>query len=809
MLALRRLVVIAFIPLMVCVFLYFEEKKEKYNKYSKLHKQLFFGLLFGVFAIMSTEYGVPYYGAIINVRDSCAIMAGLFFGPFSGIVAGLIGGMERWFSVYWSGGFFTRSACAVSTILSGFIAAYLRKDIFEEKVPHWSLALFSTAFCLSIHMLMIFITNTDYLRYALDYVKACAVPMILVNSITVALAAMFVGRIEKDISEVRLIPTVSSQYQRGLIAVVIVCFFMTTGITFYIEQQVSKSDYFDIIGMTIYETYIEAADVVNERILNTAKEVAEDYYVDLKQMDIEWLANYYGVREIMILDKEGVVINSNAEECIGYDFKSASSTSQLMMVVNGEIEKVVTDLVEVNFSYKTKRAMGAFNFDGNTVVVTYDENKYDSMIYSQLERSTNNHSVGESGFLIVIDQDDKIVAGNGFEGMTLEELGLEYSKYNPETFRYNKANINGTEYYYIGNEVYEYRFLALIPVMEMDFSRSMSTYLNAFLMMMIFGIQFVATYYITKASIVNNIDEVNDSLGKITNGNLNTVVDVNSAEEFVSLSNGINTTVDSLKLFIKQASERIDAELRTAREIQMSSLPNVFPAFPDLDEFDMFALMDPAKEVGGDFYDFYMVDENTLAFLVADVSGKGIPGALFMMRSKSTIRSFADEGYGPAQIFTESNSRLCAGNDAGMFVTAWMAFLDLRTGELTFANAGHNPPLLRRKDGQFEYLKMPAGFVLAGMNGIKYKQQTITLQPGDELFLYTDGVVEATNLDNELYGEQRLIDCLNANIGVNAEECCELVKIDVDKFYEGAEQFDDITELSFKFIHCKEESKKN
>ena len=171
-------------------------------------------------------------------------------------------------------------------------------------------------------MLMIFITNSGYLRYALDYVKACAVPMIFVNSVTVALAALFVGRIENDVSEVRLIPTVSSQYQRGLIAVVIVCFVFMTGITYFIEQQVSKSDYFDMIGMTIYETYIEAVDVVNDRILNTAKEVAEDYYFDLKQMDIEWLANYYGVREIMVLDQDGVVIDSNSKECVGYDFKS-------------------------------------------------------------------------------------------------------------------------------------------------------------------------------------------------------------------------------------------------------------------------------------------------------------------------------------------------------------------------------------------------------------------------------------------------------------------------------------------------------
>ena len=253
-------------------------------------------------------------------------------------------------------------------------------------------------------------------------------------------------------------------------------------------------------------------------------------------------------------------------------------------------------------------------------------------------------------------------------------------------------------------------------------------------------------------------------------------------------------------------AEKIVTELNLARTIQANSIPNVFPAFPDYaEQFDLYALMDPAKEVGGDFYDFYLIDDDTIAFLVADVSGKGIPGALFMMRSKSTIRSFADEGMNPAEILTEANNRLCDGNDAGMFVTAWMGFLNMKTGELTFANAGHNLPLLRRKDGRFEYMKMPAGFVLAGMKGIKYKLQSITLEPGDELFLYTDGVVEATNPHNELYGDQRLYDCLNANIGKSAENICKIVKDDVDEFYKGAEQFDDITEMSFKFTSYRTE----
>jgi hypothetical protein len=509
----------------------------------------------------------------------------------------------------------------------------------------------------------------------------------------------------------------------------------------------------------------------------------------------------------MIVDNEGTVTDTNMEGGLGFNLQDDPGTEQLMLVVTGVEDMHATELNEINITYITKRAFAAIRFQDSTVVISYDENKYNSMVYKQLERSTSNRTIGESGFLLVVDQEDRIITDNEFyKGKTLKELGIDFTQYKPESFQYSEVNFDGTDCYYIGDEIFEYRFLAFVPVNEMDFSRSMSTYLNAFLLMLIFGVEFVATYYITKRRIVNNIDKVNDSLGEITSGNLETVVDVKSAEEFISLSNGINSTVDSLKLFIKEANERIDAELKTARAIQMSSLPNVFPAFPDyVEQFDLYALMDPAKEVGGDFYDFYLIDDDTIAFLVADVSGKGIPGALFMMRSKSTIRSFADEGMNPAEILTEANNRLCDGNDAGMFVTAWMGFLNMKTGELTFANAGHNLPLLRRKDGRFEYMKMPAGFVLAGMKGIKYKLQSITLEPGDELFLYTDGVVEATNPHNELYGDQRLYDCLNANIGKSAENICKIVKDDVDEFYKGAEQFDDITEMSFKFTSYRTE----
>lgn len=248
-----------------------------------------------------------------------------------------------------------------------------------------------------------------------------------------------------------------------------------------------------------------------------------------------------------------------------------------------------------------------------------------------------------------------------------------------------------------------------------------------------------------------------------------------------------------------QKTERISTELNLASNIQANMLPNIFPAFPERNDFDIYATMTPAKEVGGDFYDFFMVDDNHLALVMADVSGKGIPAAMFMVIAKTLIKDHAQLGLSPAEVFTRCNNILCEGNEAGLFVTAWMGILDLTSGNLVYANAGHNPPVMMI-DGQTSYLKTNPGFVLAGLEGFKYKEFEMKLSRGDKLFLYTDGATEATNLNDELYGEDRLLDCLsNLPKGTNCSDALHAVRADIDKFVGEAEQFDDLTLLAFDY----------
>ena len=380
--------------------------------------------------------------------------------------------------------------------------------------------------------------------------------------------------------------------------------------------------------------------------------------------------------------------------------------------------------------------------------------------------------------------------------MSPESLSIPMSLQKDSTF---DANVYGEDCYCMYMISEGFYIIAVMPQSEAVLSRNVSVGITTAMEIVVFITLFVLIYILIKKLVVDNIYRINGSLSEITEGNLDVVVDVRSHEEFSSLSDDINSTVDTLKRYIAEAAARIDAELEFAKAIQHSALPSVFPPYPNRTEFDIWACMFTAKEVGGDFYDFYFVNDDTLAFLIADVSGKGIPAAMFMMTSKTLLKSYAEEGLEVNEVFTNANEKLCEGNDAGMFVTAWMGMLNTKTGVVTFANAGHNPPLVKHADGSFEYLKSRAGFVLAGMEGIRYRKNELQLQPGDKIYLYTDGVTEATDANEQLYGEERLLNILNSLEKSGVEEICTKVKVDVDLFVGEAPQFDDITMLCLEY----------
>ena len=247
------------------------------------------------------------------------------------------------------------------------------------------------------------------------------------------------------------------------------------------------------------------------------------------------------------------------------------------------------------------------------------------------------------------------------------------------------------------------------------------------------------------------------------------------------------------------ANERVQTEMSVAARIQRDMLPGTFPPFPDHREFEIYASMDPAKEVGGDFYDFFLVDSRHLGIVIADVSGKGIPAALFMMSAMIIINNYASVGYSPAEVLTRSNEKICQANPQEMFVTVWLGILDLATGVVTATSAGHEYPAIRHAGGDYELLHDRHGFVLGGMEGVRYRDYSFTLEPGSSLFVYTDGVPEATNAEEELYGTDRMTAALNRVKDEKPEAVLTAVRRDVDAFVKEAPQFDDLTMLCLTY----------
>ena len=268
--------------------------------------------------------------------------------------------------------------------------------------------------------------------------------------------------------------------------------------------------------------------------------------------------------------------------------------------------------------------------------------------------------------------------------------------------------------------------------------------------------------------------------------------------EYVQIFNSVRLAAE--KMQSEKEKERIGAELNIATQIQADMLPRIFPAFPDREEFDIYATMTPAKEVGGDFYDFFLIDEDHLGLVMADVSGKGVPAALFMVIAKTLIKNRAQMGGGPAEVLQYVNEQLCEGNDAELFVTVWFAILDVKTGKGLAANAGHEHPVIRRAGGKYELSVYHHSPAVATMEGIRFREHEFELHPGDSLFVYTDGVPEATNAGNELFGTDRMLNALNSEPNVSPEKFLRNVREEIDVFVGGAPQFDDITMLGLHYM---------
>lgn len=685
-----KLIISSILPIMFSVIFYLAEKKTSFRKITYWQKQLIIGVVFGLLAVISTHFGIETEGAVINVRDAAPLSAGLIFGGPAGIIAGLIGGVERFFASFLGIGQSTQLACSFATLSAGFFAALMRKFIFDSKIPSVFYGLLVGITTEVFHMLLIYFTNLLNVYNAFEYIQDCTLPMTLCNGFTVMLSILSVSLLDnKKIRSKNKVKKIEYTFRSRLLICVLIAFLVTSAFSFTVENHLAITETEFLLVLNIYDAQ------------NSIKNKYKDNVTDesISNLALDW--HIGGTGCIIICDKNGIILSDS----------------------DGHTGESLTD---------------------NGIDLNDDSNEEKELFTSKVH--------GKDSFCIYSDEGD----------------------------------------YYI---------IATITEEEALYYRIITMYVTVFIEIIVFTSLFVFIFSLIKKVVVKNIDKINNSLAKITDGNLNETVNVRSNEEFAVLSDDINSTVDTLKRYIKEADERIDKELEFARQIQHSALPSVFPPYPNRTDFDIYAQMHTAKEVGGDFYDFYLLGEDKLAFLIADVSGKGIPAAMFMMTAKTLIKSLVESGIEPSDAFTRANNKLCDNNETGMFVTAWLGIFDLNTGLLKYVNAGHNPPLIKRNGKYFEYLCSKPNFILAGMENIKYKAYEIQLSPGDEIFLYTDGVTEANNTSYELFGEDRLLESLNEKDGLTVKQLCNKVKSDVDSFVGKALQSDDITMLAVK-LNC-------
>ena len=646
-------------------------------------QKILIGVVFGISSIISTHFGVEYEGMIINVRDIGPLAAGLFFSPTAGVVAGLIGGIERYIAgTYFGVGSYTRIACSVSTCLAGFVAMAMKIKMFNRKMLTPFYALFMGAVMEVFHMYVVFITHRNDMRMAFLVVSTCAVPMIIFTAIGMCVCSIllqvFSGewvnpfqKIEEDNEPL------SRKFQKWLFLIMSIV----------------------IIGSFIFSYILQT-------------QTANQYCKSLLTRNFDTISSNYELHET----------NLDADSNIVYGI-------------------ITKDRVVLK---------------GKNIGATLDNDEYTNLI-------GNLGSIEEGPFF-------------------------------------------GVNSLFYAQSIDNNKILAVtMPKSEVYWYRDAQAYEFALADILLFTAIYVLIAYLVNRIVVNNIQLINTSLSKITNGNLNETVTVRNSLEFASLSDDINQTVVALKGYINAAEKRIEQELILARTIQTSALPQIFN-FPDRDEFELFASMNPAKQVGGDFYDFFFVDRNKIAFVIADVSGKGIPAALFMMRSKTAIRSFAEAGGTPEEILIKTNEALCEGNDAEMFVTVWIGILDLATGCMACANAGHEYPAIMHQNGKYELIKDKHSVALAAMPGIKPKPYEIKLELNDRIFVYTDGVPEAINEKEEQYGTERMLEVLNTTVGMSMEDTLNKVSASVNSFKGEAEQFDDITMLGIEFKKFFEEN---
>ena len=564
-----------------------------------------------------------------------------------------------------------------------------------------------------------------------------------------------------------------------------------------------------ITGMVTWLTqYIGSSSEVRYQVEKSATGVAQEvreaitefpsytwlldyWYENYENLDIEYDADFY--QETETYEKFAEFTELHPDILLEY------ATEEQVRSLSEEDQKLFAEIAYSWLITKVNEIKSSFNVDYLYGVVTEEPFDEQFFLFSAADpgavRGTNYEEVYTLGVQVTVSEGQRVAMKNTIQDLNhLVEAGdyMDYYEYFEtvhghsfiigETF--NTEDMSSQ----IGYDTL--RGTALSIIMQLIFSVICIFLIVYFIINPLMDI----LLNIRKYTEDKNSEDIIRNLSKIQPPN-----------EIGQLSDDVSTLAAEMDDYYKKLekvtkdTERIKTELELASRIQLSMLPSSFPAFPDHSEFDLYARMTPAKAVGGDFYDFFMIDDDHLCLIIADVSGKGVPASLFMMASDIIFESRARGSLSTAKIMKEANESISNNNKEEMFVTVWLGILELSTGKLTYTNAGHNYPAVKNGSGDFEYIEKRHGFIVGGMKGINYKEDSMILEPGSKIFMYTDGVTEAVNDSQEMYGSERVLDVLNRNKDAEDEEIINNISESLDAFVNDAEQFDDITIMSVTY----------
>ena len=802
----------------ILVWKLFWSRKKKHSWPARL----FVGLIYGGCCILSNHFSINMGDFMVNVRDIAPLAAGLLFHPAAGIIAGIIGGVERAILGFcFHMGEYTVVACSVSTILAGFLPLILYKTLRTERTSTMY-GIFLGAVMEVLHMYAVFLTHHNDILTAYELVKVCAFPMICFTALGVggcvfAVRVMTIGWPWQNFRKGPHAKPLSTHFRFWLLMGTMVMFIINYGISYVLQTR-------NAIEEAIYRLDDWLSDIVKEYdagILNMEElrqYIRKELLKDTRTMRGSFLAggginkitpsilrslgNVANMDGIYLLNPDGTVRMGTDDREINLNRLSAvENMPSLQDVLSGRSDGTI--LLTEDFSELMQYALvhcgDVFLLTRASVFAETEQMPFaeGEAVAFRFETEDNVEYV----VYTVIDGESWIMGSSKTVefGEMPDELEAELKKHYPReafftrSYRFPAISMYGT--LEEQNSMYVVLFYA---TSEAFASRDAQIYENTFSDILLFVCIYGIISVLMRRMVVRPLHEVNASLHRITEGNLSETVNVETSEEFKNLSADINTTVDALKGYIDAAEKRMEQELQLAASIQESTLPRNFNFHRT--DLELYAIMEPARHVGGDFYDYFFMGQNRLALVIADVSGKGIPAALFMMRSKTAIRNLAESGLSPSEIFSRANNILCDGNDVEMFVTAWIGILNLDTGEMICANAGHEYPVIMRAGGSYAVLRDQHSLALAAMEDAPMKEYTLILNPGDRLFVYTDGVPEAINEAEEQYGMKRLVDVLNRNRDLSQKELLPVVRQDIRDFVGKAEQFDDITMLGFHWF---------